>query len=38
MFFAEQRPQALDAVPELSSLGVSLPLSETYRDTGLGHR
>jgi Uma2 family endonuclease len=34
--FAEQRLRALDDRIELRSLGVSLSLSEIYRDTGLG--
>jgi Uma2 family endonuclease len=34
--FAERRLRSLDDVLELSSLGVSLPLAEIYRDTGLG--
>jgi Uma2 family endonuclease len=33
--FVERRLNSPDAVLELPSLGVSLPLSEIYRDTGL---
>jgi Uma2 family endonuclease len=33
--FAEQRLNSLDAVLTFPTLGVSLPLSEIYRDTGL---
>ena len=33
--FAEQRLDQLDAVVELVALGVSLPLAEIYRNTGL---
>lgn len=33
--FEERRLHAIDATLELPSLGVSLPLSEIYRDTGL---
>jgi Uma2 family endonuclease len=32
--FTEQRLRSLDDAVELSSLGVSLPLAEIYRDTG----
>jgi Uma2 family endonuclease len=34
--FAERRLQSLDDSIELTSLGVSLPLSQIYRDTRLG--
>jgi Uma2 family endonuclease len=33
--FAERRFRSLDESIELSTLGISLPLSEIYRDTGL---
>jgi Uma2 family endonuclease len=33
--FAEQRIRSLDKTIELRSLGVSLPVAEIYRDTGL---
>ena len=33
--FAERRLRSLDEALELPSLGISLPLSEIYRDTGL---
>jgi Uma2 family endonuclease len=33
--FAEQRLRGADAAVEIPSLGVSLPLAEIYRDTGL---
>jgi hypothetical protein len=33
--FAERRVRSIDEVIELGSLGVSLPLAEIYRDTGL---
>ena len=33
--FAERRESSLDAVLAFPDLGVSLPLSEIYRDTGL---
>ena len=33
--FVEQRLQSLDDSIELTSLGISLPLEEIYRDTGL---
>jgi Uma2 family endonuclease len=33
--FAERRIRSLDEAVELPSLGVSLPLAEIYRDTGL---
>jgi Uma2 family endonuclease len=32
--FAEQRLNSLESALDLGSLGVSLPLSEIYRDTG----
>jgi Uma2 family endonuclease len=34
--FAERRLRSIDEAIELRSLGISLPLSEIYRDTGLG--
>jgi Uma2 family endonuclease len=34
--FAEQRIRSIDKVIELRSLGISLPVAEIYRDTGLG--
>jgi Uma2 family endonuclease len=34
--FGEQRLRSLDKVIELRSLGISLPVAEIYRDTGLG--
>src|SRR6267142_52322 len=33
--FAEQRIRSVDKVIELRSLGISLPVAEIYRDTGL---
>jgi Uma2 family endonuclease len=33
--FAEQRIRSIDKVIELRSLGISLPVAEIYRDTGL---
>jgi Uma2 family endonuclease len=36
--FAEQRLRSLRDCVELPSLGISLPLSEIYRDTGLENR
>jgi Uma2 family endonuclease len=33
--FAERRMRSIDEVIELGSLGISLPLAEIYRDTGL---
>jgi Uma2 family endonuclease len=33
--FAEQRIRSIDEVIELRSLGISLPVAEIYRDTGL---
>jgi Uma2 family endonuclease len=33
--FAEQRIRSLDKAIELRSLGISLPVAEIYRDTGL---
>jgi len=33
--FAERRIRSIDKVIELRSLGISLPVSEIYRDTGL---
>ena len=33
--FAERRIRSIDKVIELSSLGISLPVAEIYRDTGL---
>jgi Uma2 family endonuclease len=33
--FAERRIHSIDAALELPNLGISLPLSEIYRDTGL---
>ena len=33
--FAERRLRSLGETIELSALGISLPLSEAYRDTGL---
>ena len=33
--FAEKRIRSIDKVIELRSLGISLPLAEIYRDTGL---
>ena len=33
--FAERRIRSLDKVIELRSLGISLPMAEIYRDTGL---
>jgi Uma2 family endonuclease len=33
--FSEQRVQSIDMAIELRSLGVSLPMAEIYRDTGL---
>jgi len=33
--FAEQRIRSLDKTVELRSLGISLPVAEIYRDTGL---
>jgi hypothetical protein len=33
--FAERRLHSLGDALDIPSLGVSLPLSETYRDTGL---
>jgi len=33
--FSEQRLKATEAILNLSSVGVSLPLAEIYRDTGL---
>jgi Uma2 family endonuclease len=34
--FAERRMRSIDEAIELRSLGISLPLAEIYRDTGLG--
>jgi Uma2 family endonuclease len=34
--FAERRIRSIDETIELRSLGVSLPVAEIYRDTGLG--
>jgi Uma2 family endonuclease len=34
--FAERRMRSIDESIELRSLGISLPLAEIYRDTGLG--
>jgi hypothetical protein len=34
--FAERRIRSIDKVIELRSLGISLPVAEIYRDTGLG--
>ena len=34
--FAGQRIRSLNKVIELRSLGISLPVAEIYRDTGLG--
>ena len=34
--FAERRLRSIDEAIELRLLGISLPLSEIYRDTGLG--
>jgi Uma2 family endonuclease len=33
--FAEKRIRSIDKVIELRSLGISLPVAEIYRDTGL---
>jgi hypothetical protein len=33
--FAEQRLRSIDKVIGLRSLGISLPVAEIYRDTGL---
>jgi hypothetical protein len=33
--FAERRYRSLSETIELSALGIALPLSEIYRDTGL---
>ena len=33
--FAERRIRSLDKPIELRSLGISLPMAEIYRDTGL---
>ncbi len=33
--FAERRIRSLDETIELRSLGISLPVAEIYRDTGL---
>jgi Uma2 family endonuclease len=34
--FAERRIRSIDKAIELRSLGISLPVAEIYRDTGLG--
>jgi len=33
--FAEKRIRSIDKVIELRSFGISLPVAEIYRDTGL---
>ena len=33
--FAERRFRSIDEAIELPSLGISLPVAEIYRDTGL---